>query len=190
MADAISRLDTIDIYKDHAEAKLQHPLVSKIQPQYSEVTDNVQLLETGITQQLLNITTKTLRRLQKQDRFCKRKVHELKTGTHDEFYLNNENILKRKVTVNNLEGNTIIMPTPLIYTVLHEFQNCKDTRDQPEHLTCKMSILVERYEVRCQKPYQQLYTLFKNPTKHCMSPPAAFRNTKSTFCMPHNRHHW
>ena len=63
-ADAISRLHTIDIYKDPTEAKLQHPPVSKIQPEYSEVTDNVQLLETGTTQQLLNITTKTLRKLQ------------------------------------------------------------------------------------------------------------------------------
>ena len=95
LVDAIWRLHTIDIYKDPAELRLWHPPVSKIQPGSSEVTDNMKLLDTRTAQQLLNITTKTLRRLQKQNRFCKKKVHELKTGTHNKFYLNSENILKR-----------------------------------------------------------------------------------------------
>ena len=101
----------------------ENHLFQKIQPESSEVTDNVQLLDTRTAQQLLNITTRTLRRLQKQERFCKKKVHELKTGTHDKFYLNSKNILKRKVIVNNLEVNAIIVPTPLIYTLLHECHN-------------------------------------------------------------------
>ena len=85
LADTISRPCTIDIYEDLAEVRLQHPPVSKSQPESSRITDIMQLLDTGTAQQLLNITTNTLRRLQKQDRFCKRKVHELKTGIHNEF---------------------------------------------------------------------------------------------------------
>ena len=54
-----------------------------------------------------------------------KKVHELKTGTPDEFYLNSENIFKRKMIVNKLEVNTIVIPSPLTYTLLHEFHNCK-----------------------------------------------------------------
>ena len=72
-----------------------------------------------------HITTKTFRRLQKQDKLCKKKVHEIKTGKPDEFYLNSKNILKRKIIVNNLEVNTIVIPAPLTYTLLLEFHNCK-----------------------------------------------------------------
>ena len=43
----------------------------------------------------------------------------------DHFCLNNDTILKRKIIVNNLEVTTIVVPTPLIYTLLHEFHNCK-----------------------------------------------------------------
>ena len=41
------------------------------------------------------------------------------------FYLNSENILKIKIIVNSLEVYTIVVPTPLIYTLLHEFHNYK-----------------------------------------------------------------
>ena len=119
LADAISRPCTIDIYKDLDEVRLQHPPVSKSQPESSRITDNMQLLDTRTAQQLLNITTNMLRR------FCKKKVHELKTGIHDEFYLNSENILKKKPIVNNLKVSTIVIPTHQIYTLLHEFHNCK-----------------------------------------------------------------
>ena len=62
LADAISRLYTIDIYEDPAEVRLQHTPVPKIQPESSKVTDKVQIHHAGTAQQLLNITTKTLRR--------------------------------------------------------------------------------------------------------------------------------
>ena len=75
---------------------LQHPPTPQNKVKSSKVTDNMQLLDSRTTQQLLNFATKTLKSLQKQDRFCKRKVCELKTGTQDQFYLNSENILKRK----------------------------------------------------------------------------------------------
>ena len=68
---------------------------------------------------------KTLKRLQKQDKFCKRKVHEIKTGMSDDFYLNSENILKSKIVVNHLKVNSTVIPTPLIYNLLHEYHNCK-----------------------------------------------------------------
>ena len=125
LADAISRLQTIDIYEDPAEVKLKHWPVPKSQPESSKTTDEIQLIDARTTQQLLNITTKTLRRLQKQNKVCQKKVHEIKTGIPDEFYLNSENILKSKIIVNNLDINTIVIPTPLTYTLLHKFHNCK-----------------------------------------------------------------
>ena len=96
MADAISRLCTVDIYEDPAEVRLQYQSFLKSQPESGKVTDNMQLLDTRTKQQLLNVTTKMQRRLQKQDRFCKKKVHEIKTGIQDEFYLNIKNLLKKK----------------------------------------------------------------------------------------------
>ena len=43
----------------------------------------------------------------------------------DHFYLNNDSVLKENIIVNNLEITTIVVPTPLIYTLLYEFHNCK-----------------------------------------------------------------
>ena len=149
LAHAISRLCTIDIYEDPAEVKFKHSPVPKSQPEPSKTTDEIQLLAAGTTQQLLNITTKTLSRLQKQDKFYKMKVHEMKTGTHNEFYLNSKNILKRKIIVNNLEVNTIIIPAPLTYTLLHEFYNCKGHQGSARTINMLKQNFVERYEVRC-----------------------------------------
>ena len=66
-----------------------------------------------------------LQNLQKQDKFYKKKVCKLHTGLKNHFYLNSNNILKQKCIVNNLEVNAIVITTPLIYTLLHEFHNCK-----------------------------------------------------------------
>ena len=73
LADTISRIQTIDIYKDLAEVRLQHPPVPKSQPESSKVTDKVQLLDARTIQQLLNITIRTLRRLQNRTDSAKRK---------------------------------------------------------------------------------------------------------------------
>ena len=85
----------------------------------------MQLLNSGTAQELLNFNTKMLQKLQKQDRYCRKNVCELQTGLQHQFYLNSENILKRKILVNNLKVNAIVVPVPLIYTLLYEFHNCK-----------------------------------------------------------------
>ena len=69
---------TLSIYMETPQ-KLQHPPIAQNKVKSSKVTESMQQLDTGTAQQLLNITTKTLRSLQKQDRFCRRKVHELQT---------------------------------------------------------------------------------------------------------------
>ena len=65
LANTISRLHTIDIYKDPAELKSKHSPVLATQPESSKTTDKFQLLDTRASQQVLSITTKSLRRLQK-----------------------------------------------------------------------------------------------------------------------------
>ena len=125
IADAISWLCTINIYEDPTEGRLQHSPTAQNRAHSSKATDNIQLLDSWTVQQLLNVTVKMLQNLQKQDRFCRKKVCELHTGLQNQFYLNSENILKRKILVNNLEVNAIVMPAPLIYTLLYEFHNCK-----------------------------------------------------------------
>ena len=66
-----------------------------------------------------------LQNLQKKDRFCKIKVCELHTGLQNQFYLSSKSILKQKIIINNLEINAIVVPAPLVYTLLYEFHNCK-----------------------------------------------------------------
>ena len=57
LADAISRLHTINIYEDPAEDRLQHSPVAQNKAKSNKVTNSMELLNTGTTQQLLNITT-------------------------------------------------------------------------------------------------------------------------------------
>ena len=60
LAGAISRLCTMDICEDHVEVKPQHLPKSKSQPDSSKVAHEIQLLDAGNTQQLLNITIEPL----------------------------------------------------------------------------------------------------------------------------------
>ena len=125
LADAISWLCTVNIYEDPAENGLLHSPTAQNKACSNKATDSVQLLYSRTTQQLLNITTRTLWNLQKQDRFCKKKVCELHTGLQNQFYLNSSSILKWKIIKNNLEINAIVVPAPLVYTLLYKFHNCK-----------------------------------------------------------------
>ena len=125
LADAISQLHTINIYEEPIENKQLHSPTTQNTMHPNKVTDTIQQLDSVTALQLLNITTTMLRNLQKQDKFCKNNVHGLHTGLKSHFYLNSKNIFKRKTIVNNLEENAIVIPTPLIYTLLHGFHNCK-----------------------------------------------------------------
>ena len=80
LADAISRLCTLDIYEDPAEDKVKPTSVPETLQKSSRVQDELEVIDVRVPQQLLNITTKTLKRLQKQDKFCKKKVHKIKPG--------------------------------------------------------------------------------------------------------------
>ena len=73
LTDAISQLRTINIYEDPIENKLQHSLATQSTEHSSTVAEDIQLLDSVTALQLLNITTKTLCNLQKQDKFCKKK---------------------------------------------------------------------------------------------------------------------
>ena len=92
LADAISRLHTVDIYEDPAEVKgkVKSTSVPEKLQKSSKTQDEIEFIDVKIPQQLLNITTQTLKSLQKQDKFCKRKVHEIKSGMSNDFYLNSE----------------------------------------------------------------------------------------------------
>ena len=125
LADVISRLCTINAYDDAVENKQYHSLGTQGTAHSSKTAKNTELVDSTTPQQLLNISTTTLRNLQKQDKFCKNKVHELHANVNDKFYLNNDSTLKCKIIVNNLEVNTTVVPSALTYTLMHEFHNCR-----------------------------------------------------------------
>ena len=81
-------------YDDPIEDKQPHSPTTQNTTHHNKVTNTIQQLDCVTTPQLLNITTTTLHNLQKQDKFCKNKVHELHTGIKNHFYLNNNNIMK------------------------------------------------------------------------------------------------
>ena len=67
----------------------------------------------------------TLQTLQKQDKTCKNKAHELHLGVNSSFYFNTEGILKHTLVINNLEVSTIVVPLTLTNTLLHKFHDCR-----------------------------------------------------------------
>ena len=125
LADAISRLCTINVYDNAVENKQHHSLGTQDTTHSSKGAENIQLLNSTTPPQLLNISTTTLKNLQKQDKFCKNRVLELHADINDKFYLNIDSILKCKIIVNNLEVNTTVVPSTLTCTFMHESHNCR-----------------------------------------------------------------
>ena len=125
LADAISRLCTINVYKEAIEDKQHHLLGSQDATHSSEKAEQIQQLFSSTPPQLLIMNSATLCNLQKQDMFCKNKVCKLHANIDDRFYFNTDSNLKWKVIINNLEVNTTVIPSTLTYTLVHEFHNCR-----------------------------------------------------------------
>ena len=124
VADAISRLCTIDIYEKAIET--QHSHVTKTATtQLDETFEHIQYIDSSPLLQLLNMNSTTLCTLQKQDKFHKNKVPDLHSGINSTFYLNNDSILKWTLVINNLQVHTTFVPFALSHTLLHEFYNCR-----------------------------------------------------------------
>ena len=69
------------------------------------------------------MSSTTLCTLQKQDRFCRNKAHELHSGVDSSFYLNTDSFLKCTLIINNLEVSTTVAPLALTNTLIQEFHN-------------------------------------------------------------------
>ena len=124
LANAISRLHTLDIYEKTMET--QHsPAVKTPITQQEGTIGLIQSIDSTPWLQSLNMSSTNLQMFQKQDKFCKNKAHELHLGNKSSFYLNHEGILKCKLVINNLKVSTIVVPLTLTNTLLHEFHNCR-----------------------------------------------------------------
>ena len=93
LANAISRLRTINIYKKAIES--QHsPAVKTTTTQQEGTVEQIHHVDLSSLPQSPNMNSTTLRTLQKQDKFCKNKAHKLHSGIDSSFYLNTDSILK------------------------------------------------------------------------------------------------
>ena len=124
LADAISRLCTTDIYEKAIETQHSHAAKTTT-TQLDETVEQIWHVNSSPLLQSLNMSSTTLCALQKQDKFCKNKVHELHAGIYSTFYLNNDIILKQTLVGNNLEAYTTVVPLALTNTLLHNFHNCR-----------------------------------------------------------------
>ena len=108
LANAISRLCTLDIYEKTTET--QHsPAIKTPRTQQEDTIDLIQSTDSTPLLQSLNMSSAILRMLQKQDKFCKNKAHELHLGDKSSFYFNHEGILKCTLVINNLEVSIIVV---------------------------------------------------------------------------------
>ena len=72
LADAISRLCTINVYEKALENKQHHSLGTQDATHSSQKAEQIQQLDSATPLQLLNMNTTMLQILQKQDKFCKK----------------------------------------------------------------------------------------------------------------------
>ena len=121
LADAISRLCTINIYKTADDTDTAH--IAKFHP--NEIPEQIHLVQTSQSPWPINMSSDTLCSLQKQDKFCKHKAHEIHLGVKNTFYLDNNGILKWSILVNNIEVCTTVIPIALTNILIHEFHNCR-----------------------------------------------------------------
>ena len=132
LANAISRLCTIDIYQKATETQHSHA-VKTADPQLDDTVEQIQHVDSSPLLQSLNMNSTTLHALQKQDRFSKNKAHKLHSGIGSSFYLNTEGILKCTLVINNLEVSTIVVPLALTNTLIQKFHDCRGIKVVPEH---------------------------------------------------------
>ena len=90
LADAISRLHTINIYETADDTDTAH--IANIQP--NEMPEHIHLVQMSQSLWPINMSSNTLCSLQKQDKFCKHKAHEIHLGVKSIFNLDNDDILK------------------------------------------------------------------------------------------------
>ena len=69
LADAISRLHTINVYEEAIENKKHHLLGTQTATHSNVKVEQIWHLDSSTTPQLLNMSTTTMCNLQKQDRF-------------------------------------------------------------------------------------------------------------------------
>ena len=124
LADGISRLRTIDIYKKAVGTQHSHA-VKTATTQLDETVEQIHHVDSSPLPQSLNINSTTLHTLQKQDKFCKNKVCKLHSGIDSSFYLNTDSILKHTLIINNVEVSTTVVLLALTNTLIHEFHNCR-----------------------------------------------------------------
>ena len=124
LADAISRLCTIDIYEKTIETQHLHA-VKTTTPQLDETVEQIKHANSSHLLQSLNMNSTTVHTLQKQDKFCKNKVCELHSGIDSTFYLNSDSILKQSLIINNLEVCITVVLLAQTHILIHEFHNCR-----------------------------------------------------------------
>ena len=123
LANAISRLCTLDIYEKAIETK-HSPVVKTTTTLQENTVEHIQHIDSAPLPRSLKMNSATLHTLQKQDKFCKSKAHELHSGINSSFYLNTDGILKHTLIINNLELRMTVVPLALTNMLIHKFYNC------------------------------------------------------------------
>ena len=84
LANAISRLCTLDIYEKATETQYP-PAVKTSITQQEDTIDLIQHIDSAPLLQSLNMNSTTLQKLQEQDKFCKNKACEIHLGVKQQF---------------------------------------------------------------------------------------------------------
>ena len=124
LADAISRLCTLDIYKKAMET--QHSTAVKTTTTQQEDTiEHIQQTDSAPLLQSLNMDSATYVHYKNKIGSVKIKHVNYIQALNSSFYLNTDSILKHTLTINNLELRMTVVPLALTNMLIHEFHNCR-----------------------------------------------------------------
>ena len=124
IADAISRLRTFGLYQDHDNEDPRPTLDNTIENVIEEIHNiesTSQKFPVYINKHKLNLDL--LRKEQLHDKFCKKKVEEIKTKPDPCLILDENSILRNAVKLKYTDEAAIVIPRKLTNIISLEFHN-------------------------------------------------------------------
>ena len=125
VADAISRLRIFRLYQDNNNEEVQLSLKGTIENIIEEILNVESTPNTPAYTKTDKLNLDLLRREQVCNKFCKRKLKEIKTKPDPSFFLDENGILKKAVKLKYTVEPTIEVPRNLTNIIILEFHNGK-----------------------------------------------------------------
>ena len=124
VANTISRLRTLDLYKDN-DNEDEPSTVDDIVKNVIEEINSADSAPNKLTYNVGKLNLEVLKKEQQWDRFCKSKVRDMKKKSDPNFQLDHNSILRKVIKLKYTIETAIVVPRKLTSIIIIEFHNAK-----------------------------------------------------------------